>query len=283
MDMSVTATAPNLVLDRFDAITDCMLPMARLEAERDTIAARYRAAMPYPHVVLDGFFDAAVLERVEREFPAPGRRDWLGYDTVNEIKQTSRGILDLPPFTQIFLWQMCSAPFMDWLRAVTGIADLCVDPTFHGGGLHESRRGGWLNLHADWTQHPHLPLVRQLNMIIYLNRDWQEEWGGALELHGPGGGPIARVAPVFNRAVIFPTTSETVHGFPQPMTCPADRARRSVSWFYWSPDRAAIQQGAPISFLPGTRTTRARALLRSCVPPLAFQLRDRLRGALSKR
>ncbi len=246
-----------------------MLPIARLEAEREMIAALYRASAPYPH---------AVLDRVERELPSPGQRDWLGYDSVNRVKQSSRGILALYPFTQLVLWQMCSAPFMAWLRAVTGIADICVDPTFHGGGLHESRRGGWLSPHADWTQHPHHPLVRQLNMIIYLKRDWREEWSGALELHGPAGGPVVRVAPVSNRAAIFPTTSETLHGFPQPMTCPAERARRTISRFYWSPDREAIRQGAPISFLPGRRTTRARAFLCSCVPPIAIQLRDRLRG-----
>jgi 2OG-Fe(II) oxygenase superfamily len=279
MDALTTTDLLPVRLVTFDSIAERMLPMARLQAERAAIAARYRAAQPYPHVVLDGFFDEEVLDRVERSFPRPGDRDWLAYDTANEVKQTSRGILGLDPFTQLFLWQMCSAPFMAWLRAVTGVVDLCVDSTFHGGGLHESRRGGWLNLHADWTQHPHLPLVRQLNMIVYLNRDWQEEWGGALELHGgtQGGGPVARVAPLFNRAVIFPTTSETLHGFPNPMTCPPDRARRSVSWFYWSPDEAAIERGAPISFLPGTRGTRAHALLRSCVPPIAFQLRDRLR------
>ena len=280
--MNVTTsieTAPARDLAGFEAVAARMLPMARLEAERDAIAARYRAASPYPHVVLDGFFDEAVLDQVERSFPRPGDRDWLSYDTANEVKQTSRGILGLDPFTQLFLWQMCSAPFMAWLRDVTGIDDLCVDPTFHGGGLHESRRGGWLNLHADWTQHPHLPLVRRLNMIVYLNRDWEEDWGGALQLHDSATGPAgASVAPLFNRAVIFPTTSETLHGFPAPIRCPADRARRSVSWFYWSPDTAAIERGAPISFLPGQRGTRARALLRSCIPPIAFQLRDRLRA-----
>jgi hypothetical protein len=265
-------------LAAFDIVAGRMLPMERLLAEQEQITARYRAAKPYPHVVLDNFFDEAVLDRIERSFPRPGNRDWLGYDTANEVKSTSRGILGLDPFTQTFMWQMCSEPFMGWLRDVTGIGDLCVDPTFHGGGLHESRRGGWLNVHADWTQHPHLPLVRQLNMIIYLNRDWKEEWGGALELHDSATRTAgAVVQPVFNRAVIFPTTSETLHGFPTPMTCPPDRARRSVSWFYWSPDKDAIEKGAPISFLPGNRQTKMRAFLRSCVPPIAFQIKDRLK------
>jgi hypothetical protein len=222
-----------------------------------------------------------VLDRVAAEFPGRHGRDWLSYDTSNEIKQTSRGVIDLPAFSQTFLWQMCALPMMRFLRGVTGHDDLCVDPVFHGGGMHESFRGGWLNIHADWTQHPVLPFTRRLNMIIYLNRDWDPAWGGALELwDAKDTSAGAKVEPVFNRAVIFPTTAETLHGFPDPMTCPADRSRRSVSLFYWSPDPEAIKEGAPITFLPGKRQTRMRALVRSFIPPVAFAARDGVKTLL---
>jgi Rps23 Pro-64 3,4-dihydroxylase Tpa1-like proline 4-hydroxylase len=265
----------------FDAAVARMAPAARLLAEKDALRARYRAAVPFPHLVLDGFFDPDVLDRVAAEFPGRGGRDWLSYDTANEVKQTSRGAADLPAFSQAFLWRMCAPPMLRALREVTGQDDLCADPLFHGGGLHESLRGGWLNLHADWTRHPVLPLTRRLNLIVYLNRGWDPAWGGALELRNPGGGgPVAKVEPLFNRAVLFPTTAETLHGFPDPIRCPADRSRRSVSLFYWSPDPEAIKAGAPIAFLPGTRQTRMRAFARSLVPPAAFAARDRLKALL---
>jgi 2OG-Fe(II) oxygenase superfamily len=212
--------------DGFDEAVARMAPIDRLMADKDALRARYLAAKPFPHLVIDNVFDPAVLDRVAAEFPARGGRDWLSYDTANEIKQTSRGAIDLPAFSQTFLWQMCAPPMMRFLREVTGHADLCVDPLFHGGGMHESFRGGWLNMHADWTQHPVLPLTRRLNLIVYLNRDWDPAWGGALELKNPvDDGIVAKVEPVFNRAVIFPTTAETLHGFPDPMACPADRSR----------------------------------------------------------
>lgn len=267
----------------FDAVVGRMAPVAQLQARQQQLRESYLAAQPYPHLVLDGLFDPDILDRLGEGFPGRGQRDWLSYDTANEVKQTSRGLIDLDAFSQAFLWQMCSKPMMDVLRAITDIPDLCVDPLFHGGGLHESFRGGWLNLHADWTQHPVLPLTRQLNLIVYLNRDWDPAWGGALELWTPGAKECgARVEPLFNRAVLFPTTAETLHGFPEPMTCPANRSRRSASLFFWSPDEGAIKQGAPISFLPGTRGTQARAMLRSLVPPAAFTARDRLRALLRR-
>ncbi|WP_372617624.1 2OG-Fe(II) oxygenase [Falsiroseomonas sp.] len=274
------ATRP---LPGFDGEVARMVPFARLVAERQAIAGRYRAARPYPHVVLDGLFDPHVLDRVAADFPDATPPDWVQYDTANEIKRTSRGLIGVPAYANAFLWQLCSEPFLEWLREVTGIEDLVADPMFHGGGLHESFRGGWLNIHADWTQHPHLPLVRRLNLIVYLSRDWREEWGGALELWQPGADAAgARLAPLFNRAVLFPTTSETLHGFPDALRCPADRSRRSASVFYWSPDPEAVKQGAPITFLPGRRRTRIRAFARSLVPPIAFQLRDGLRSAVGR-
>ena len=89
-------------------------------------------------------------------------------------------------------------------------------------------------------------------------------------------------SPLFNRAVLFPTTAETLHGFPGPLRCPPDRSRRSASVFYWSPDYDAVKAGAPITFLPGLRQTRMRAFARSLVPPIAFRLRDGLRSALGR-
>jgi hypothetical protein len=267
----------------FDSEVARMVPLARLAADRQDIAARYHAAAPYPHVVLDGLFDSEVLDRVAADFPDKKPDDWVAYDTANEIKRTSRGLIGVPAYANTFLWQLGSEPFLAWLREVTGIEDLVADPMFHGGGLHESFRGGWLNLHADWTQHPHLPLVRRLNLIIYLNRDWQPDWGGALELWERGAEKAgASVEPLFNRAVLFPTTMDTLHGFPDPIRCPAGHSRRSVSVFYWSPDPEGIKRGAPITFLPGRRQTQLKAFARSLVPPIAFGMRDMLRAVLRK-
>ncbi|MCB4822724.1 2OG-Fe(II) oxygenase [Roseicella aerolata] len=270
------------MVGNFDATVARMVPFARLVAEREALRARFQAGTPYPNLVMDGFFQEDVLDRIAAEFPKETPRDWVGYDTRNEIKRTSRGLIGVPPFAQAFLWQLCSEPFLEVLRDITGIEDLVADPLFHGGGLHESFRGGWLNIHADWTQHPHLPLVRRLNLIIYLNRDWDPAWGGGLELWSDKeGGRKTVIEPFFNRAALFPT-EETLHGFPDPMTCPADRSRRSISVFYWAPDPGAIERGAPITFLPGKKVTRAKAFARSLVPPIAFQMRDLARSLLRR-
>ncbi len=263
-----------------DAADQLTSPLARLTAQREKFRADYAAGQPYPHVVMDGLFDAGTLDRVIADFPREGHRDWLKYDNIHEIKQTSRGISNLSPLTQLLFLQLCSEPFIEQLQYITGIPDLVWDPMFHGAGLHETYRGGWLNLHADWTHHPSLPLARRLNLIVYLNHDWDDAWGGHLDLADPDTLKAgASVAPLFNRAVIFPTTARTPHGFPDPLTCPADRTRKSISVYYWTADLEAVERNY-ISFLPGSADTRKRALMRSFVPPIMFDVARSLRSKL---
>lgn len=260
-----------------------LLPLDRMQRERDCLRAAYAAAKPYPHIVVDGFFDEAMLDLIVSEFPKRDARDWISWDTPNELKQTSRGISGLLPFTQLFFLQLCSEPFLEHIRYITGFPDLAFDPLFHGGGLHESVRGDWLNIHTDWTKHPVLPLTRRLNLIIYINRDWDLSWGGDLELYDPASKTCgARVAPLFNSAILFPTTSETFHGFSSPLTCPGNRTRKSISVYYWTPDSEALKESAHINFLPGKKRTRMRALLRSLTPPIAFKIAHKAREALLK-
>jgi hypothetical protein len=102
-----------------------------------------------------------------------------------------------------------------------------------GGGLHEIRPGGLLRVHVDFERHPS-GLRRVANLLIYLNQDWNAQWGGALELHGPGF--IESYPPRGGFAVLFLTTPDSWHGHPAPLTCPSDRARRSLALYFYARD-----------------------------------------------
>src|SRR5436853_168670 len=96
----------------FDDVTSRMVPVARLTAMQDKIRRDYLAAKPYPHAIMDGFFDEEILDRISSEFPSRTQREWLHWDNKNENKHTSRGAVGLPAFTQTFLWQMFSTPLL---------------------------------------------------------------------------------------------------------------------------------------------------------------------------
>ena len=133
------------------------------------------------------------------------------------------------------LW-LNSREVISAIEPIVGIDNLVGDPLFHGAGLHEMYRGGWLEMHADYTKHFTLPLMRRINLLIYLNRDWDTSWGGELALQDYKS-PKSQVsyAPYFNRTIIFPTTAKTFHGVPTPLSCPLDRSRKLLSIYYWTP------------------------------------------------
>jgi hypothetical protein len=198
----------------------------------------YLCALPYPHICLDNFLDAGVVSRVAAEFPELGSTGEIRFNDPNQLKLASRGEYRMGPVTRDLVHYLNSQPFLEYLSALTGIGGLLPDPYFRGGGLHEIPRGGFLKIHADFNRHPDLPLDRRINLLLYLNEDWEESYGGHLELWDPEmNGCVKKFLPIFNRMVIFNTTDLSYHGHPDPLNCPEGRSRRSLALYYYTVGR----------------------------------------------
>jgi len=142
--------------------------------------------------------------------------------------------------TMLLLHQLNSSTFLNFLESLTGIQGIIPDPHFNGGGLHQIERGGYLKIHVDFNRHKRLKLDRRLNLLLYLNRDWQEEYGGHLELWDRDMNRChQRILPIFNRCVIFNTNDFSYHGHPDPITCPEGMTRKSLALYYYSNGRPA--------------------------------------------
>ena len=218
----------------------------KLNYNPDSLRDDYRNADPFPHIVLDRLFDDRDLEAVLREFPAPEQMRWTRFDNVHEKKlgffHESSTITDT---VRRFLDAMNSFEMLLFLERLTGIDGLIPDPYFGGGGLHQIEPGGFLKVHADFNVHPKLHLDRRLNMLIYLNKDWREEYGGHLELWDREGRTCRkRILPTFNRTVVFSTTDTSFHGHPHPLASPAGVTRKSVSLYYYTSGRPRAEASA---------------------------------------
>lgn len=215
--------------------------MAALRFHHDaaSLRAKYASAAPFPHIVLDGLFDADLLESILRDFPDPRSMQWMQFDNPQEKKLGySHERSALSKTVRDFLNDLNSFEMLLWLEALTGIEGLIPDPYFGGGGLHQIEPGGFLKVHADFNVHPKLKLDRRLNMLIYLNKNWREEYGGHLELWDRDQKSCGhRILPVFNRTVIFSTTDTSFHGHPHPLNSPPGITRKSVSLYYYTAGR----------------------------------------------
>lgn len=219
----------------------------RLNADPRTLADRYRRATPFPHIVLDDLFPAEELEKVLAEFPSPQQTEWVRFDSSTEKKLGfHHEKSDVSDTIRRFLWQLNSFEMLEFLETLTGISGLIPDPYFGGGGLHQIERGGFLKVHADFNWHPKLRLDRRLNLLVYLNKDWKEEYGGHLELWDAEMKQAVRsILPLFNRTVIFSTTDVSFHGHPKPLNCPPGVTRKSASLYYYTSGRPEEEKSAP--------------------------------------
>jgi Rps23 Pro-64 3,4-dihydroxylase Tpa1-like proline 4-hydroxylase len=218
----------------------------------------FLTAKPFRHVVMDNFLPERVVDAVIEEFPNPGDVPWKEFKQKQSVKLASEGDEFFGPATRQLMSAFNSQTFLQFLETLTGISDLMPDPYFEGGGLHQIERGGFLKVHADFNKYERFNLDRRLNAIVYLNKDWQEAWGGALELWDwEMTGAQARVLPLYNRCVIFATTDTSFHGHPDPLQCPPDRRRRSLALYYYTNGRPIEEESTAHSTLyqarPGER------------------------------
>jgi len=218
-----------------------------IAARADALAAAFQRREPFRHVVIDDFFDAATAARLLAEFPpfergnARNEAGELGNkSTLEKIRGISATYAALDDLTQ-------THEFLDLIGRITGIPDLLYDPWYFGGGTHENRDGQDLDAHVDFNRHPVERWHRRLNLIVYFNHEWPEAWAGSLELHSDprrADDRVLRIAPLFNRAVIFETTEWSWHGFRR-IALPADRqqvSRKSLALYFYTKERPAEER-----------------------------------------
>ena len=198
---------------------------------------KYLNNAPFPHIVINNLFDSALLDDVLQDvtdLEHPIAKNFYG--SVKKFATPDPQAIG--PTARRFLLDLCSSRFCLFLEALTGIQGVIPDPHFEGGGVHEMAREGFLKMHTDFNWNDKLKLDRRLNMLIYLNKDWQESWGGDLELWDSNmKNQFMKVPPAFNTTVIFSTTDYSYHGLPNPLECPENRRRRSLALYYYSNGR----------------------------------------------
>jgi hypothetical protein len=232
--------------------TRCLFPYAKWSVETDGLSRQFRQNRPYSHLHLKGFLDEEIALEMAREFPGLETDAWTSYKHQNENKLglTKRSLF--PVLLGEVVDELNSPPFVRWLSQVTGIPGLLADDTLEGGGLHQSGPGGFLNIHTDFSMHHyHKHWRRRVNLILYLNPNWQEQWGGAIELWDRNVRQcVVRIPPLLNEALIFETNDISYHGFPEALRCPEGESRKSIALYYYTLDSEAHVKARSTNYRP---------------------------------
>jgi Rps23 Pro-64 3,4-dihydroxylase Tpa1-like proline 4-hydroxylase len=260
-----------------------------------SMARTFSEASPFPHVVIDDLLPNELLGQVVAEVPDADDERWAKFE--NSKSHRKLAIADdglLGPQTRHLLGQLNSAVFIDFLEKLSGTSGLVPDLHHEGGGLQEIGSGGFLKIHTDLPFHRSTKLDRQLNVLLYLNSDWDESWGGDFELWNDEMTRHDSVAPLFNRMVIF-ATPHAKHGHPDPLLCPEGIFRRALVMHYYSTTSIEFERegttrrhyarpGEVLREEPGiekrgAQVSRAREFVPPALVRVASGLRRRVAGA----
>ncbi|MEO2183188.1 MAG: 2OG-Fe(II) oxygenase [bacterium] len=212
-------------------------------ASIDELHRQFIDALPFQHLIIDDFFDPQFVQSLAASFPAfddakaTDESGKLGQKCVHEaVKALGEDYCRLDALVQ-------NQEFLNVINSITGIDELIYDPLYYGGGTHENRGGQDLDPHIDFNYHPVTNHHRRLNLILFLNEEWRDDWGGLLELYADPdkeGRPTKTITPLLNRLVMFVTTEHSWHGFRR-INASADSSRKSFALYYYTMDRPVAE------------------------------------------
>jgi hypothetical protein len=257
----------------------------------------YNKADPFEHIVLDGILPDELVAKILADFPSAARKNDevfnIGYGGDHKRQVMPE---DCDRFSREMFLFFNSRPMLQFLEGLTGIDGLLPDPYFMGGGYHEITKGGRLGVHADFRINAQLHVQRRLNMLIYLNPDWNDDWNGQLELWSRDMKQcVQRVSPQLNRCVVFNTEADTWHGHPDPLEPPDGVSRKSIALYYYTASRGVYDETPRRSTMYVARPTdsakdksearkfRTEEYLKDWLPPVAYRGLSKVRRALKKK
>ena len=201
----------------------------------DVLSSQFSNALPFEHIIIDNFLNEKYANILYNLFPE-NFENWYVYENPIEVKYAYDNIENLEEPMNKYFYYLSSNVMIDIFRKLTNISDLTFDEYLHGAGLHCHPKYGRLKVHLDYEKHPFTGKERRLNIILFLSKEWKQEWGGQNELWNKDATKcIAKTDIKFNRAILFKTNDISWHGLPKPIICPEGQFRKSLAFYYVSP------------------------------------------------
>lgn len=199
----------------------------------------FKMAYPFPHIVIDNFYPESILQMSLEEINNLPYEKWKSYYSENSRKRACEDFASIGPVTKEIFDTLTCDRFVEFLQKLTGIHGLTAHESIGKalGNVGFVEQGGYLNIHADYNYVKTVKLWRRLNLLLYLNHNWLEEYGGSLELYNPSMTQKKTVVPIFNRCLIFATSDISFHGHPKRIKHPLGEPRKSISIYYYSKKR----------------------------------------------
>jgi hypothetical protein len=251
-----------------------MIDFEKLELNKEAYRLDYLLAKPFSYLVIDQFCMEDKINQLYDEMPdiTTKSRDYVF--AANKFEKSKIKTIS-PIFEQLYL-DLLSDKFKDFLCYITN-EDVFVDESFHGGGIHQGKKDSFLDMHLDFNYHPlHANWYRNLNLLLYLNKDWKPEDGGHLKIEDLRSGEKKEIGIPFNRMVIQKTRKYTLHGYGK-INFPEGKFRTSIASYAYTKHKNLIEKPRTTDWHPGDNEP-LKKFLASIYDP-AVKIKNKLFGS----
>lgn len=217
------------------------IDFTNLNQRKEELKKSFQSKKPFRYLVFENFFKTDKADEILNNYPHIEEGVWNSKTYVDQKNKFQKTQFEKGSVLQNAFDELNSSAFLKWLEDITEIEEpLIGDKDLFGGGLHQSIKGAFLNVHVDYNFHPKTKYHRRLNVLVYMNKDWKDEYEGNVEFWDftdDKKDKLASVAPHFNRCVIFETNEISYHGHPKPLNAPQGINRKSMATYYYTRDR----------------------------------------------
>jgi hypothetical protein len=231
-------------------------------------------AKPFPHLVIDDFCETEKLELLLAEMPEINTKSRDYVFAANKFEKSS--FKEISSLYKELYDDLLSNRFREFLKYISN-ENVFVDPAFHGGGIHQGKKGSFLDMHIDFNYHPlHSDWYRTLNLLLYVNKDWHPTYGGQLQLEDLRTGEAKAIDIPFNRLVIQLTGKHTLHGYNR-TNFPEGKARTSIAGYAYTIHKHRIEKPRTTDWHPGDGQPVKKLLAKIYDP--AVKVKNKLFGS----
>lgn len=235
-----------------------MINFEKLENNLDALRNTYLAAQPFPHLIIDDFCELDKLNRAYASIPELNNKS-RDYAFANNKFEKSN-YRELSPELLELYTDLASDRFNKILCHITA-KKVFVDPKNHGGGLHQGKKNSFLDMHLDFNYHPiNKNWYRELNLLLYLNKDWKREYKGGLIIKDLRTNEQEELDVPFNRLIIQQCAPYSLHGYNM-TNFPEGRFRTSVATYAYQVHEHLIETPRTTDWFPDKDASFMKKLL----------------------
>lgn len=215
------------------SIENAINPIYLGEDKIKELAKEYENAVPWKHLMLDNFLNDELANSLFENFP-PIDNLKVKRKSLNEDKAEDYHFENFHPSFSKLRAVIQSPEFYNYMSKLTGLKNLITTNDAMGSGVHQGKNGSYVDVHVDINMNVEAGLWRRINLLIYLNKNWQPEYGGDLEVWDKEMKNCHKeISPVFNRAVIFYTDDNSPHGYSK-INIPEGETRKSFYTYFYT-------------------------------------------------